>query len=195
MVLLRDHPEGHNKIQDNYKSEPFVIIDHHKDPNVYIIESLDKKDPKKLVNRRQLSDLKKSKGDPLTPDPSIKGPKFDPKVRKLKDVKPQICHPYGTRSKTKATPASVQSIIPDTHFQQRGHSGLGQWVGQFFGSVKEAAVQQLSSAERWSLDNILLTYLTGDHQSSFKEVLHMTLEIKLIPFWLVCCKLVHDHNQ
>ena len=45
------HPEGHNKIQDNYKSEPFVVIDHHKYPNVYIIQSLDKKGPKKIVNR------------------------------------------------------------------------------------------------------------------------------------------------
>ena len=44
-----------------------------------------------------------------------------------------------------------------------GHSGLGQWVGQFLGSVKEAAVQQLSSAKRWSQINILSTYLTGDH--------------------------------
>ena len=51
LVLLRDHPEGHNKIQDNYKSEPFVIIDHHKDPNVYIIQPLDKKGPKKVVNK------------------------------------------------------------------------------------------------------------------------------------------------
>ena len=140
LVLLRDHPEGRNKIQDNYKSEPFVIIEHHKDPNVYVIQSLDKKGPKKIVNRRQLFDLKKSQGDPLTSDPSIKGPKFDPKVRKLKDVKPQISHPYGTRSKTKAASASVQSVVPDTHFEQRGHSGLGQWVRQFFGSVKEAAV-------------------------------------------------------
>ena len=51
LVLLRDHPEGRNKIQDNYKSELFVVINHHKDPNVYIIQSLDKKDPKKIVNR------------------------------------------------------------------------------------------------------------------------------------------------
>ena len=62
LVLLRDHPEGHNKIQDNYKSEPFVIIEHHKDPNVYVIQSLDKKGPKKIVNRQQLFDLKKSQG-------------------------------------------------------------------------------------------------------------------------------------
>ena len=119
LVLLRDHAEGCNKIQDNYKSEPFVSIEHHKDPNVYVIQSLNKKGP-----------------------------------NRLKDVKPQISHPYGTRSKTKATSTSVQSVVPDTHFEQRGHSGLGQWVGQFFGYVKEAAVRQLSSAKRWSLDNI-----------------------------------------
>ena len=83
-------------------------------------------------------DLKKSQGDPLTSNPSIKGPKFDPKVKKLKET--QIFHPYGTRSKTKAASASVQSVVPDMHFEQRGHSGLGQWVGQFFGSIKKAAV-------------------------------------------------------
>ena len=63
----------------------------------------------KTVNRQQLFDLKKSQVDPVTSDPSIKGPKFDPKLKK-NDTKPQICHPYGTRSKTKAAPISVQSI-------------------------------------------------------------------------------------
>ena len=46
LVLLRDHPEGQNKIQDNWKSELFVVVDHHKDPNVYIIESLNKRGQK-----------------------------------------------------------------------------------------------------------------------------------------------------
>ena len=77
LVLLRDHPEGHNKIQDNCKSKLFIIANHHKDPNVYIIQSLDKKGPKKTVNRQQLFDLKESQGDSLTSDPCIKGPKFD----------------------------------------------------------------------------------------------------------------------
>ena len=84
-------------------------------------------------------DLKNSQGDPLTSDPSIKGPKFDPEVKKLNN-EPQISHPYGTRSKTKAASVSVQSVEPDTYFEQMGHSGLDHWVGQFFGSVKEAAV-------------------------------------------------------
>ena len=74
-------------------------------------------------------DLKKSQGYPLTSDPSIKGPKFDAKVKKVNE--PQICHPYGTRPKTKSASASVQSVMPDTNFEQREHSGLGQWVGQF----------------------------------------------------------------
>ena len=113
LVLLRDHPKGHNKIQDKL----FVVVNHHKDPNVYIIQSLDKKGPKKTVNRQQLFDLKKSQGDPLTSDTSIKGPRFDPKVKKLKE--PQICHPYGTRSKPKAASASVQSVVPVTHFKQK----------------------------------------------------------------------------
>ena len=91
LVLLRDHPKGQNKIQDNYMSKLFVIVNYHKDTNVYIIQSLDKKGPKKTVNRQQLFNLKKSPGDPLTSDLSIKGPKYDPKVRKLNE--PQICHP------------------------------------------------------------------------------------------------------
>ena len=81
LVLLRDHLKGCNIIQDSYKPEPFVIVNHHKDPSVYIIQPLDKKGPKKTVNRQQLFDLKKSQGDSLTSDPSIKGPKFDPKVK------------------------------------------------------------------------------------------------------------------
>ena len=130
LVLLRDHPKGCNKIQDNYKSELFVVVDHHKDPNVYIIQSLNKKSPKRTVNRQQLFDLKKFQVDPLTSDCSIKGPKFDLKLKKI-NMKPQISHPYGTRSKTNAASASVQSAEADTQCEQKGHSGLGQWVRLF----------------------------------------------------------------
>ena len=48
LVLLKDHPKGCYKIQDNYKSEIFVVVDHH---NVYVIQSINKKGPKKTVNR------------------------------------------------------------------------------------------------------------------------------------------------
>ena len=49
---------------------------------MYVIQSLNKKGPKKTVNRQQLFDLKKSQGDPLKSDPSIKGPKFEPEIKK-----------------------------------------------------------------------------------------------------------------
>ena len=78
-----------------------------------------------------------------------------------------MCHPYSTRSRTKTASASVQSDEAGPQCDQSGHVGLGQWVGHFFGSVKETAVWQLGAAERWSQENILSSYLTGDHQSSF----------------------------
>ena len=40
LVLLRDHPDGKHKIQDNYKSELLVIVLKHKDPNVYTIHPM-----------------------------------------------------------------------------------------------------------------------------------------------------------
>ena len=72
LVLLRDHPEGRHKIQDNYKSELIMIVLKHKDPNVYIIHPLCV-GPVHTVNQQQLFDLKKSSlGDSrdLYPDPT-----------------------------------------------------------------------------------------------------------------------------
>ena len=37
LVLLHDHPEGLNKIQEHYKSKLFVMESKHQDPNVYNI--------------------------------------------------------------------------------------------------------------------------------------------------------------
>ena len=51
LVLLHDHPEGRNKIQDHYKSELYVIELKHRDPNVYKIKPLCGKGPMHTVNR------------------------------------------------------------------------------------------------------------------------------------------------
>ena len=40
LVLLHNHLEGQNKIQDHYKSELFVMESKHQDPNVYKIKPL-----------------------------------------------------------------------------------------------------------------------------------------------------------
>ena len=50
LVLLRDHPEGRNKIQDHYKSELYVVESKHQDPNVYKIKPLCGKGPMHMVN-------------------------------------------------------------------------------------------------------------------------------------------------
>ena len=61
-VLLRDHPEGCNKIQNRFKYDIYVIVGHHEEPNIYYIKllSADKDAKPKVVNRHQLFDLKQS---------------------------------------------------------------------------------------------------------------------------------------
>ena len=51
-VLLCDHLEGCNEIQDRYRSDIYVMVGHHKDPNVYYIQFLnkDKSGSPKVVN-------------------------------------------------------------------------------------------------------------------------------------------------
>ena len=62
-VLLHDHPEGRNKIQDRYKTDVYVVVSHHQEElNVYYIQLLNSSKPgqPKVVNRCQLFDLKRS---------------------------------------------------------------------------------------------------------------------------------------
>ena len=62
-VLLKDHPEGQNKIQDNYKSEQLIMDSKHQDPNVHSIKPLDGNGPMHTMNWQQLYILQKSQGD------------------------------------------------------------------------------------------------------------------------------------
>ena len=107
LVLLRDHPEGRHKIQDNYKSKLFMVVLKHKDPNIYIIHPLCG-GPVHTVNEWLLFDLKRSSlgdsGD-LDPDPTnSSSPKTNLPFYQLKKIKTKKDTPhqhlYGTRSKT-----------------------------------------------------------------------------------------------
>ena len=51
LVLLRDHPEGRNKIQDDYKPDLFEVTGKHSNPNAFFVKPLDGKGPIKKVNR------------------------------------------------------------------------------------------------------------------------------------------------
>ena len=113
LVLLHDHPEGQNKIQDHYKSKLFVMELKHWDPNVYKIKPLCGKHPMCMVNWQQLFDLQKSPGDNLLhPAPDTYLPIM--LTKKLPSTKtPQVTHPYGTWSKTKVDSASLTTSYED----------------------------------------------------------------------------------
>ena len=107
LVLLHDHPEGHNKIQDHYKSELFVMESMHWNPNVYNIKPLYEKGPMHTVNRWHLFYLQKSQEDTLLhPAPDTYLPIM--LTKKSPDTKtPQLSQSYGTQSKTKVNSASL----------------------------------------------------------------------------------------
>ena len=104
LVLLHDHPEGRNKIQDNYKNELFVVESQHQDPNVYTIRPLNGKGPMCKVNWQQLYDLRKTQGSDKPSDPAPNTILPTLLVKKLTRGlgTPQQTHRYGTRSKTQA---------------------------------------------------------------------------------------------
>ena len=104
-MLLWDDPEEWNKIQDNFKSEQFVIIGFHSDPNVYSIRPVNGGQLRK-VNRQQLQDLRlhqtNNSGTPSQLDSMVttKVLTFQP-IQQPKAT--PHTHPYATRSKIKGT--------------------------------------------------------------------------------------------
>ena len=51
LVLLRDHPEGCNKIQDNNKDQIYIVTGHHDHRNAYFVKPLGSKCQPKQVNQ------------------------------------------------------------------------------------------------------------------------------------------------
>ena len=117
-VLLRDHPEGHNKIQDRYKSDMYIVVGHHSEPNVYYIQLLNQDKPghPKVVNQHQLFDLKQSEppsvastspnGDSAVPSFLHPNSKLNLYNYNSNNINPS--HHYNTRSKHKAATAGRQ---------------------------------------------------------------------------------------
>ena len=118
-VLLHDHPEGHNKIQDRYKSNIYVMVGHHKEPNVYYIQLLDmsQQGPPKVVNQHQLYNLNHS-GPPSVADksqedddPAVISSFLHPKEKNINNCCQQNFHPYNTRAKCKTATAGRQAEV------------------------------------------------------------------------------------
>ena len=104
LVLLRDHPEGRNKIQDDYKLDLFEVTGKHSDPNAFFVKPLDGKGLVKQVNRRQMFDFgvterdrREGESDQVKEDPEVpKAPVYHPRVKIA--MKPQG-HQYHLCSK------------------------------------------------------------------------------------------------
>ena len=56
LVLLCDHPEGHNKIQNNNKDQIYIVTGHHGYKNAYWVKPLGSKVQPKQVKRSEMFD-------------------------------------------------------------------------------------------------------------------------------------------
>ena len=95
LVLLRDHTKSHNKIQDHFKDQEFVVEEQLHEPNEYQIKAVSGVAPEQIVNYRQLKDLQKAHNESdTTSDKEMSNiPSFNPKTR-LKE--PPHTHKYAT---------------------------------------------------------------------------------------------------
>ena len=86
LVLLQDHPDGHNKIQDHFKDHKFVVGKQLCEPNVYRITPVNGFGQEWVVNHRQLQDLQNAHDNNHNTSGREVGnvPSLNPKVR-LKD--------------------------------------------------------------------------------------------------------------
>ena len=122
-VLLHDHPEGRNKIQDKYKSDVYVVVSHHKELNVYYVQLLnqDCKSKPKVANCHQLYDLIQSVSPSASQDlgsgddghpvlPCFLAGKTNRSYNSL-FFNPHSSHHYNTHSKLKAATAGRQVVV------------------------------------------------------------------------------------
>ena len=106
LILLRDHPEGRNKIQNNNKDQIYIVTGHHEYKNAYYVKPLGSKSQPKQVNRCELFDLK------ITEEQELECQKQEEEEEENKDAnlplyKPSVArrkeviepHPYNLRSR------------------------------------------------------------------------------------------------
>ena len=122
-VLLCDHPKGMNKIQDKYKSDVYMVVGHHQEPNVIYIQLLnpDHKSKPKVVNHHQLYNLNQSVSPSTSQDlgsgddghpvlPYFLAGKTNGLYNSL-FFDPHSSHHYNTHSKLKAATAGRQAVV------------------------------------------------------------------------------------
>ena len=98
VVILWDHTKGHNKIQDHFKDQEFVVVEQLHEPDMYCIKPVNGVSLEKIVNCRQLQDLQKAHNESDTTSDEEMGdiPSFNPKMRLI--ASPHT-HKYATWTK------------------------------------------------------------------------------------------------
>ena len=120
LVLLRDHPEGRNKIQDNNKDQIYIVTRHHDNRNAYFVKPLGSKCQPKQVNRREMFDLgitedqelerQKQEKENEEEDETSELPLYNPAVSRKKDF---IERPYNLRPRNRKT-VNSQAVLVST---------------------------------------------------------------------------------
>ena len=118
LVLLHDHPEGRNKIQDNNKDQIYIVTRHHDNRNAYFIKPLGSKCQPKQVNRREMFDLgitedqelerQKQENEKEEEDQTSELPLYNPAVSRKKDF---IERPYNLRLRNRKTVNSLAVLV------------------------------------------------------------------------------------
>ena len=106
LVLLRNHPKGRNKIQNNNKDQIYIVTSCHKHKNAYFVKPLGSKTQPKQVNRREMFDLgiteeqemehQKLEEEEEEENKDEDLPLYQPAVVRKKDL--IAPHPYNLRS-------------------------------------------------------------------------------------------------
>ena len=120
LVLLRDHPEGRNKIQDNNKDQIYIVTGHHDNRNAYFVKPLGSTCQPKQVNRREMFDLgitedqelerQKQEKENEEEDETSELPLYNPAVSRKKDF---IERPYNLRPRNRKT-VNSQAVLVST---------------------------------------------------------------------------------
>ena len=107
LILLWDHPEGCNKIQDNNIDQIYVVTSNHRHKNAYFVKPMGSKIQPKQVNCHKMFDLRVTKDQEIEcqkqeeeneeEDQNKDLPLYQPSVaRKRELIAP---HPYNLRSR------------------------------------------------------------------------------------------------
>ena len=118
LILLRDHPEGRNKIQDRNKSELYVVVHKGERPNNFWIKPLGSNAKPKEVNRWQIFDVGTTQEDLVNrkeeeereeedQEPAI--PRYNPKVKI--EVPSGPSHQYNLHPQPKPLPQKSKRVL------------------------------------------------------------------------------------